>query len=315
MEPIETLDLPESRWTDVGGPVHYREWKGPEEGPTFVCVHGLGGSLLNWALVAPGLSTRGRVLALDLAGFGLSPAAGRSAGVGSSWRLLGGFLRALELPPVVLVGNSMGGMIALIQSAHAPESLTGMILVDAAFPRARLGRAQQPPPRVAALFALYAAGRVGEKLVSRRARSLGAEGLVRETLRVAAANPDSVDPRLVEAMIEQARKRIDMEGATPAFLEAARSIFRAQAMPARYRALVLRARTPALVIHGDRDQLVPPASAVEAARSHDNWRLEILEGLGHIPQMEAPDRWLSTVEAWLDGTPLDAGEAAAERPA
>src|SRR6266540_5052334 len=105
MEPIETLELPESQWTDVGGPVHYRDWTGPEEGPTFVCVHGLGGSLLNWALVAPGLSTRGRVLALDLAGFGLSPAAGRSAGVRSSWRLLGGFLRALELPPVVLVGK------------------------------------------------------------------------------------------------------------------------------------------------------------------------------------------------------------------
>jgi pimeloyl-ACP methyl ester carboxylesterase len=124
-----------------------------------------------------------------------------------------------------------------------------------------------------------------------------------------------VDPRLVEAMIEQARKRIDMEGSTPAFLEAARSIFRAQAMPARYRALVARAMTPALVIHGDRDQLVPMASAVEAARSHGNWTLEILDGLGHIPQMEAPDRWLSAVEAWLDRAPLDAGEDAAERPA
>ena len=116
-------------------------------------------------------------------------------------------------------------------------------------------------------------------------------------------------------MIEQARARIDMEGSTPAFLEAARSIFRAQAFPARYRALVDRARTPALVVHGERDQLVPVASAVEAARSHDNWRLEVLEGLGHIPQMEAPDRWLSTVEAWLDRTPLDAREDAAERPA
>jgi len=315
MDSVEALELPESRWADVDGPIHYREWTGPAEGPTFVCVHGLGGSLLNWALVAPGLSKRGRVIALDLAGFGLSPAEGRSAGVGANWRLLGGFLAALDLPPVVLVGNSMGGMIALIQSAHAPESLTAMILVDAAFPRTRLGRAQQPPPRVAALFALYAAGRVGEKLVSRRARSLGAAGLVRETLRVAAANPDSVDPRLVQAMIEQARTRIDMEGSTPAFLEAARSIFRAQAMPARYRALVDRSRTPALVIHGHRDQLVPVASAVEAARSHDNWTLEILEGLGHIPQMEAPNRWLSAVEAWLDRTPLDAGEHAAERPA
>ena len=67
-----TLLLPQSRWADVGGPVHYREWEGPADGPIFVCVHGLGGSLLNWAGVAPGLARHGRVVALDLAGFGLT---------------------------------------------------------------------------------------------------------------------------------------------------------------------------------------------------------------------------------------------------
>lgn len=302
------LDLPESRWVDVGGPVHYRQWEGPEEGPTFVCVHGLGGSLLNWALVAPAMSRRGRVLALDLVGFGLTPTTGRGAGVGANWRILDGFLKALSLPPVILVGNSMGGMVSLIQSAHHPDTLAGMILVDAAFPRPRLGGAQ-PPPRVAGLFAIYAAGRLGEELVTRRALRLGAEGLVRETLRVAAADPEAIDPRLVEAMIEQARKRMAFDYATPAFLEAARSIFRSQVFPARYRALVRQARTRALVIHGDGDQLVPVASATEAARTHENWHLEILEGLGHIPQMEAPDRWMAAVESWLDRTDLQpAGE-------
>src|SRR5712691_9739056 len=103
MEPLGELQLPESRWADVGGPVHYREWAGSEDGPVFVCVHGLGGSNLNWALVAPGLASRGRVLALDLAGFGLTPMGGRGSGVGANRRLLGRFLRALDLPPIVLV--------------------------------------------------------------------------------------------------------------------------------------------------------------------------------------------------------------------
>src|SRR2546426_905437 len=97
------LQLPESRWADVSGSVHYREWQGPADGPTFVCVHGLGGSLTNWALVAPGLAEHGRVLALDLAGFGRTPAAGRRTDVGSNWRLVDGFMKALDLPPVVLV--------------------------------------------------------------------------------------------------------------------------------------------------------------------------------------------------------------------
>jgi pimeloyl-ACP methyl ester carboxylesterase len=80
-DPDNGLNLPESRWVEVGGPVHYREWPGPADGPTFVCVHGLGGSMVNWALVAPGLARRGRVLALDLAGFGLTAPNGRGTGV------------------------------------------------------------------------------------------------------------------------------------------------------------------------------------------------------------------------------------------
>ena len=72
MERVAGLELPDSAWIDVGCRVHYREWPGPAEGQTFVCVHGLGGSLVNWALVAPGLARHGRVLALDLAGFGLT---------------------------------------------------------------------------------------------------------------------------------------------------------------------------------------------------------------------------------------------------
>jgi pimeloyl-ACP methyl ester carboxylesterase len=285
---------------DVNGPVHYREWPGPTDGPTFVCVHGLGGSLLNWAPVAPGLAKRGRVLALDLPGFGQTPSAGRSSSITSNWRLLDGFLQRLELPPVVLVGNSMGGMLALVQSAHSPETLDRMILVDAAFPRVRIGTAPQPPARVTALFALYASGRVAERLVTRRIRRLGAEGLVRETLRVCTTNPGAVDPTLVSALIEQTERRLEAAEATTAFLTAARSIFRAQVAPGRYRALVQAARTPALVIHGRDDQLVPLASAVAAAKDHDTWRLEILDNLGHIPQMEAPARWLGSVETWLD---------------
>src|SRR5207247_5116232 len=104
MNAIDALGLPESRLVDVNGPVHHREWQGPEDGPTFVCVHGLGGSLLNWAPVAQKLARRGRVLALDLAGFGLTPMAGRNSGITANWRLLDGFLKALDLPPVIMVG-------------------------------------------------------------------------------------------------------------------------------------------------------------------------------------------------------------------
>jgi pimeloyl-ACP methyl ester carboxylesterase len=234
------------------------------------------------------------LVAVDLAGFGLTPLQGRGAGVGSNWKLLDGFLRALELPPVILMGNSMGGMVSLIQAAHAPGTVDSLVLVDAAFPRTRTVRGQFDP-RVASLFALYSTSRVGEWFANLRSRRLGAEGLVRETLRVATADPASVDPRLVEAMIDQTRRRQQFDYATPAFLAAARSIFRAQVAPGRYRTLVRSVRRPALVIHGARDRLVPVATARQAVADHSNWKLVVFEDLGHVPQMEAPDRWLDEV--------------------
>ncbi|MDP8957234.1 MAG: alpha/beta fold hydrolase [Actinomycetota bacterium] len=298
MERYGTLELPESQWVDVNGPVHYREWEGPSRGPTFVCVHGLGGSLINWASVAPGLARHGRVLALDLAGFGLTPAAGRKADVGSNRKLLNGFLKAHRLRRVVLVGNSMGGKVCLIQAAHAPSSVKGLILTDAVFPRAR-ALSGQPSVQISLVFALYSNRRLGQMIASSRARRLGAEGLVKGTLRLCAADPSSIDPDLVEAHIELARRRMEFDYATSAFLEAARSIFRTQVTPGKYRRLVERVEAPALVMHGEKDRLVPVGAAREAAGHHDNWELAIFPDLGHIPQMEAPDRWLETVEGWL----------------
>jgi len=314
VDAIEALELPESRWAVVGGPVHYCEWPGPLDGPIFVLVHGLGGSLLNWAPVAAGLAERGRVLALDLVGFGLTPLEGRSARVGSNWKVLNGFMDSLNLPPVVLVGNSMGGMVSLIQAAHRPDSVDALILVDAAFPRGR-GRGAQPSPWLAGAFAVYSTSQLGEKVAGVRARRLGPEGLVRETLRLAAADPSAIDPKLVAAHVEMAKRRLEFDWATPAFQEAARSIFLAQVRPGRYRNLVRRVATPALVLHGGRDRLIPLGAAREAVQGHPNWLLQVFPDLGHIPQMEAPVRWLAAVNAWLDqrqGSP--AGDQR-ERPA
>jgi pimeloyl-ACP methyl ester carboxylesterase len=305
VDPIQALNLPESRWVDVDGPVHYRRWPGPLGEPAFVCVHGLGGSLLNWVPVAEGLAQRGPVVAMDLAGFGLTPPGDRGTGIGANWRLLHGFLEALDLPRVVLVGNSMGGMLSLIQAAHHPTSVERLVLVDAAFPRARALRAQ-PSPRIGALFALYANGRLGRWLVDTRVRRLGPERLVRETLRLISADSSTIDPAVISAMVEMAARRLDFDYATQAFLAAARSIFRSQIYPARYRALVRSVSAPALVMHGARDPLIPVGAAREATAEHPNWKLVEFDDVGHIPQLEAPERWLAAVEAWLDEP---AGEA------
>src|SRR4029450_12049503 len=99
------LELPEPATIDVDGPIVFREWPGPAE-TTFVLIHGLGGSHLSWVQVAPGLSGLGRVVALDLPGFGRSPVAGRGTRVMDSRRSLSRFLDRVTTGEIVLVGNS-----------------------------------------------------------------------------------------------------------------------------------------------------------------------------------------------------------------
>src|SRR5437667_394380 len=149
-----------SRTIDLDGPVHYADFGGT--GPTLVLVHGLGGSHVNWLAVAPVLARRARVLAVDLAGFGRTPLGERSADVHTNRVLLDRFLDAVAAGPAVLVGNSMGGLVALMEAALAPERVAGLVLVAPAQPRSAEARVDGS---VAALFTLYALPLVGEHVL------------------------------------------------------------------------------------------------------------------------------------------------------
>ena len=287
--------LPPARWVDLDGPVHYREWDGPS-GRTFVCVHGLGGSHLNWMAVAPGLARHGRVVSPDLAGFGHTPRGDRSASLIANRRLLSRFIAEVADPPVILVGNSMGGGISILQAGVEPWSVRALALTDPILPWARGG---YPSALVIAVFAAYRIPGLGERFLKRRVAGMTAEEFITQSLRVIAADPSTIDPRVLQAHIELADSRRNIDDAVPAFLEAARSLLGLGARPQLVRKVMDRISCPVLVIHGDRDRLVPVNFARAAVRRYPAWRLEVFEGVGHAPMMEASDRWLETVESWL----------------
>ena len=149
--------------------MHYVDFGGPAAAtrtvhqPPVVLVHGLGGSHLNWVGIGPQLARHRRVVALDLAGFGLTPSLGRSTSVHHNAALLSRFIHRVLGRPVVLVGNSMGGMVALLLADRRPEQVVGLGLIDPSLPIPR----QRQDPQVAATFALYAVPRVGEAVLTR----------------------------------------------------------------------------------------------------------------------------------------------------
>lgn len=101
------------------------------DGPPVVLIHGSGpgvSAFANWRLTMPDLATEHRVLAPDMAGFGFSEKAG-GYGMPGWVDQLDGFLTALHLDKVSLVGNSFGGGLAIAFAARWPERVDKLVLM------------------------------------------------------------------------------------------------------------------------------------------------------------------------------------------
>ena len=290
----------QSRTVEIGGPVHYVDFGGPDDGPTVVLVHGLGGSHLNWDLLAPLLRPYARVLALDLPGFGLSEPGERRTRVQDNVRVLDRFLTEVAGTPAVLVGNSMGGMISILQTAAAPSSVSGLVLLDAAVP----GPRRALDPLVAAMFAAYSIPMVGERVMSFRRKRSTPLRTVREMLRLCGVDPDALPADVIDRSVQLLRRRQDVVGIDKAFLTAARSLVRLLADPRSYRRAMAAVDVPVLMVQGDADRLVPVAAARDVAGRHPGWRYLELAGVGHVPQLQVPDRLAKEILGWLEQTAL-----------
>ena len=288
----------ESRTVDLGGAVHYVDFGGPDRAPTVVLVHGLGGSHLNWDLFAPLLRPHARVLALDLPGFGRSEPGDRRTTVHDNVTVLDRFLREVAGTPVVLIGNSMGGMISILQAAAAPETVNGLVLLDAAVP----GPRRSLDPLVAGMFALYAVPRVGERFLALRRRRSTPLRQVRDMLRLCGVDPDALPASTIDRSLALIDQRRDVPAMDRAFLSAARSLLRLLADPRRYRQAMAAVTAPVLMVQGDEDRLVPVAAARDVAARNPGWRYFELAGVGHVPQLQVPDALATEVIAWLDAT-------------
>jgi pimeloyl-ACP methyl ester carboxylesterase len=101
-------------------------------GTPVILLHGYGESLLAWQMVFDPLARGADVIALDLPGFGLSskPASGYTAG--SMATVVAAFLDQLGLRRVVLVGHSLGGVVATALAVRDPSRVLAMVLIDPA---------------------------------------------------------------------------------------------------------------------------------------------------------------------------------------
>ena len=281
---------------DLDGPVHWADFGGPSDGPLLVGVHGLGGSHLNWAAVAPRLVGRNRLIAIDLLGHGRTPTAGRTPDIDGHVALLDAFLAEVADRPVVLVGNSMGALVSALEAADAPDRVSGLVLIDPALPMARPGLIH---PRVLTNFVLCAVPGVGERYLSARRKRTTAEQTVMRVLGTTCVDPSRVPPEVVEAHI-RLTEEVDRQLGDGAYLTSARSLSWLMARPGPTLSRIAKVQAPVLHLHGERDVLIPLAAARRMAEGRTDWRLEVARDIGHAPMLEAPVWTGLRIQEWLD---------------
>jgi pimeloyl-ACP methyl ester carboxylesterase len=280
---------------DLDGPVHYVDHGG--SGLPVVLVHGLGGSHVDWLNVAPGLSSHGHVLALDLIGFGRTPPEGRSSSVWSNRDLVQRFVQEVAGAPAVLVGNSMGGCLSILVAAEYPDDVSGLVLVDPAVPP----DPDSVDPLVQELFMLYDTPGAGEAVYEQMVTSGDPAAAFQQILPLIFADPTRLRQDMIVAQLEMFAERREQPWQAACFLEAARSlldlIFHRSF---RFEALLPKVQAPTLLIEGEMDRLVQPAAIDLVARARPDWTIEVFPDVGHVPQMEDPDRFDRVVGTWLE---------------
>ncbi|NNG38153.1 alpha/beta hydrolase [Flexivirga sp. ID2601S] len=305
-----TTAQPRDRFVELDGTrVHYVTVAGPEDGPTFVLVHGLGGSWANWADVMPLLAERGRVIALDLGGHGMTRVAPALAKVPANLRLLQRFVQTVCDRPAIVAGNSMGGLLTAKLAAADKRAVAGAVLIDPAIP---ISPTKRPHPLVAVGFGIYATPGLGPRFLADQAKRASLEQQVRGVLKLVTSDIKRVSPELFKLHLDgAAQRREEVPDGDAQFLAAAKSVLWEITRRGKYAATMNKILQPVLLLHGARDKLVSVRAAQGLAAAHPQWTYVEGAAQGHTPMLDYPEWVADNMLRWLDQHPEMARRASA----
>jgi pimeloyl-ACP methyl ester carboxylesterase len=284
---------PDPEWRRIDWRRHLRhvELPGAEvnyveigDGEPILFVHGISGCWQNWLENLPHFGAGHRAIALDLPGFGASPMPSWGIDMPAYGRLIHDFCEKIGIERATLVGNSMGGFIAVEAATVGPSRFERLVLVSAA------GILNTWNPELRATVTAWAwkefgplFARRGRAIVSRRrARRLVfgpfvrypsrlREDLLLEQIRGGLTKADGFGDALAALIHHDIRERLG------------------------------EIEMPTLVVGGLADRVIPPAAAISYHRRIPGSRLEIFERTGHVPQLERPLRFNRLLDEFLAG--------------
>ena len=274
-----------------GSTVNYVD-VGSTEGEPLVFVHGLGGQWQNWLENIPRAAQERRVVALDLPGFGLSEMPRAEISISNYARCVEALCQHLDLGPVDIVGNSMGGFVTSEVAIRYPERVERLVLVSAAgISSAGVYRAPALlAGRVAAVLTAYTAA---------RHRQMAARPVTRHAaLSIVARHPSRLAPDVAwEGLMKGAGK--------PGFQDALRAN-----LVYDFRDRLPEIRCPTLIVWGENDSVISVHDAAEFERLIPDSRKLLMKDTGHVPMIERPRTFNDQLMEFLAET----GPAEAKEP-
>ncbi|MBM4227316.1 MAG: acetoin dehydrogenase dihydrolipoyllysine-residue acetyltransferase subunit [Gammaproteobacteria bacterium] len=259
---------PDYRWADVDG-LRLRYVKVGDAGPAVILIHGFGGDLGNWLFNQEPLAAGAEVYALDLPGHGQSGKNLTDASVPGLAATVVGFMESVGITKAHLVGHSLGGAISLQLAAKEP----GRVLSLSLLAPAGLG---------ATINGAYLRGFIeGE---SRRD--------MKPVLQQLVADPELITRQLLDDILKF--KRTD--GVPAALAAIAAGFIEGDAQKVNLRDVPAQAGVPVQVIWGREDKIIPVSQAEGLS---GNVAVHVLEGVGHLVQMEAATQVNALVKALL----------------
>jgi pimeloyl-ACP methyl ester carboxylesterase len=246
------------------------------QGKPVVLLHAFPLCRAMWRPQIEALKSTCRLILPDLPGFGDSPLLDGTPSVEAMADAVAGLLQERNIrEPVILGGVSMGGYVAFAFARKYADRLRGLILADTrAEPDDDTAKANRD--KLIGFAATNPASAVVEQMLPRLlgARTLKeSPAVVEEVRRLGSAQR----PAALMAALQALRNRPD---STPTLSQF---------------------RVPALVLVGQEDVLTPPALAEGMAARIGNARLVVVEGAGHLANLEQPAAFNESVKAFVQG--------------
>jgi pimeloyl-ACP methyl ester carboxylesterase len=263
-----------------GGGLFYYDVPGAASSkPVFILIHGLGDEADTWRHVIPGLNAEGfRILAPDLPGFGRSPAVGKLSIPGHTAAVTA-LARASGAGSVVLVGNSMGAMVAQRAALELPGMVKTLVLINGCFPLSG-----EPKPGLL-LMALPFLGKRWYRTFRKSHEKAW------YSLYPYYANPDALKEEDRVFLRERVIARVESSNQERGYFASLRSMIYLSltdrtAFIRRFAAYTGKI----LMLWGNEDRIIPMGNTATFRSLYPRTEFREIAGAGHLPQQEKPEK-------------------------